>query len=130
MSKHKINLIDPEKIINRTDEDNIVTEMSKTEFFKQLDKRGFSIEVLYDIGSNSRISGIQQNKFNVALIEVIEETGLELVEAIIYLEDIFVKFNKVLSMLDSKTKLLLKQKMAKRYNIEIEKNNLCDLLKG
>lgn len=109
-------------------ENIIIEKISKQVFFNFLEKHGFNQESLKSIFDNKRISSIQQNKFNIALRVINNDYKISLIECVIFLEEKFIGFKKILSILDDDILYLLKKEMSQEYNIKLKENGLLDIL--
>lgn len=127
-NERKINLVDISKIIGRNNENDIVDEMLRSKFFNWLKERGFSHERLDCLFDSRRIPSVEQSSFNVAIRKAHDELNINIIDQIVFLEECFVKFKKILSVLDDESRYLLKITLSEKYKIEIDRTNLEDLL--
>jgi len=125
MSKHKIVF---EKDEEKTNEQEFINDIQKTEFFDWLNKNGYSFEDIKEILDGKRISAEEQSHFNITLRRAKKEINISLTEIIVYLEEFFVKFKKILTILDGETKFELKKELSSNYKIKLDKNSLSQIL--
>lgn len=124
----KNDLVSENNILNRTDEKKILNDISKDEFFREMKKEGFDIETLRDFFDAKKISGAEQQRFNQALQNIKERSYIKISDAILYIEEHFIKIKKILSLLDSNTKFIVKKELSEKWKIEIDCNNLFEIM--
>lgn len=129
MAKHQITTIDKEKIIERVNESAWVDDIAKSTFFKLMKNNGYDLDRLKQILEDNKISSTEQYNFNDVLRKIKNEHYISLSDCIIYLEEIFTKFKKILSVFDDDTKLILKKELSEKYHIPVDSNNLKQILK-
>jgi len=126
MSKHQINF---EKDNNeKTNEQELIDEIQKNEFFKWMNKNNYSFENIKEILDGKRISAGEQNRFNTTLRKAKQELKMNLTEIIIFLEESFTKFKKIITILDGETRFELKKELSENFKVKIDKNNLSQIL--
>jgi len=128
MSKHKITTFDREKVYNRINELELVNEIMKNEFFVWMNENGYNHRQIKEVFDGKRLSAGEQSRFNVTVRRAKKEANISLVDTVIYLEESFARFKKILSVLDSETKFELKKEMARKFRIKIEETNLSQIL--
>jgi len=129
MMNQKIDLVNENNILNKTDEKKILNEISKAEFFREMEKEGFDIETLRDFFDSKKISGLEQQKFNNALQNIKERSRIKISDTILYMEEHFIKIKKILSLLDSNTKFIVKKELSEKWKIDIDCNNLFEIMR-
>lgn len=127
-SENKIELVNINKIIDKSDEKEIIYEIYRREFYKWMENHGFTQNNLRRMFESKRISSIEQNRFNSALKSAKQNIHIEIVDSLLYLEESFVKIKKIVSFLDDDTKSILKHELSAKYKIKIEKNELWKFL--
>lgn len=127
MKNTKIVMVKPEKVIHRTNENELFDDISRQEYFKWMENQGFSYENLMKLFENKRISSIEQNRFNSILKRAKSEINVDIYESILYLEEQFVKMKKVLNLLDDELRYLLRTEMEEKYKIKTDKTNFDEM---
>jgi hypothetical protein len=125
MSKYRIVF---EKNEEKTNEQEIIDDIQKNEFFDWLNKNGYSIENINDILEGKKISAGEQSRFNITLRKAKKEINISLTESIIFLEEFFTKFKKILIILDGETKFELKKELSINHKIKLDKSSLSQIL--
>lgn len=127
MKNIKIVMVKPEKVIQRTNENELFDDISRQEYFKWMENQGFSYENLMKLFENKRISSIEQNRFNSILKRAKSEINVDIYESILYLEEQFVKMKKILNLLDDELRYLLRTEMEEKYKIKTDKTNFDEM---
>jgi hypothetical protein len=131
MSYHdeeKIEFVNINQLINRSEENEIIDEINRNEFFKLMSEHGFDHNTLRRLFENKRISANEQINFNNALRMAKQKIFINIYESIIYLDECFIKIKKILSFLDGDTKYILKKELSDKYKIQLNKNELWKIL--
>ena len=126
MSKHKI--IFKKDSNDKTNEQELIDEIQKSEFFNWMEKNGYTFLYIKEILDSKKISAVEQSQFNLTLRKVKKEINISLTEAIVFLEESFAKFKKILLLLDGETKFELKKELSENFKIKLDKNNLSQIL--
>jgi len=126
--KHNITTVDREKVIDKVNESVLVEEISKAEFFSVLEEHGYGHDELKEIFEGKRLSSTEQYRFNNTLRSIKKETHISITDCIIYLEESFIKFKRILSVFDDETKSILKRELSNKFRIKIDENNLGEIL--
>ena len=124
MSKKEIRIVEIEKISDKINENEIINDIIKNEFFNYMDKKGYSFEVLQKLFECNKISSSEMNNFNVFIRKINKEMTINIYEMVIYFEMYFTKIKKILNLFDKETKFILKKELSKKYHIKIDENNL------
>jgi len=127
MKNIKIVMVKPEKVIQRTNENELFDDISRQEYFKWMENQGFSYENLMKLFENKRISSIEQNRFNSILKRAKYEINVDIYESVLYLEEQFVKMKKILNLLDDELRYLLRTEMEEKYKIKTDKTNFDEM---
>ena len=127
MKDMKIVMVKPEKVIQRTNENELFDDISRQEYFKWMENQGFSYENLMKLFENKRISSIEQNRFNSILKRAKSEINVDIYESILYLEEQFVKMKKILNLLDDELRYLLRTELEEKYKIKTDKTNFDEM---
>jgi hypothetical protein len=129
MAKNKVNLMEYSSLLNHTEENNIIDSLYQKHFLKIMKKEGFSFLYLQQLLEMNKVSSNEQLKINYVLRKLKKEFNIELCESIIYLEQIFTTFKKIIILLDDQSKSILKEELINKYKIKEEENNLMDLIR-
>jgi len=127
MPKHQITF-DKEKADEKLNEHELINEILKNEFFNWMSSNGYNFNEIKNILDGKKISANEQYKFNEILRKVKKEVKISLTESIIFLEESFVKFKKILAILDNETKYELKKELSSNYHIILKNSNLREIL--
>jgi hypothetical protein len=127
MAKNKIET-NKEDLFDGNEETDIINIISKQNFMNWLEINGFSEKQIKQFFQEKRISSIEQNRFNILLRKAKKETGISIVEIVLYLENSVVKLKKIISILDEDTFHILKHELASKFKIKIDKNMLYKIL--
>lgn len=127
MKNIKIVMVKPEKVIQRTNENELFDDISRQEYFKWMENQGFSCENLMKLFENKRISSIERNRFNLILKRAKSEINVDIYESILYLEEQFVKMKKILNLLDDELRYLLRTELEEKYKIKTDKTNFDEM---
>ena len=126
MSKNKIE--SDRDNFGGNEESDIINNISKQNFLEWMQMNGFTEDQLKHFFQEKRISSIDQNRFNVILRKAKEETGISLIDAVLFLENVNNKQKKILSVLDEETRHILKHELAAKFRIKIERNMLYKIM--
>jgi len=126
--KHKITVLDQEKINQKSNEQEIFNEITKTKFFKWMEEKGYNYIKIKDILDGKKIASQEQSDFNQIIKKNKLENNISITEAILFLEENFVRFSKILLIIDDEVKFELKKELAEKYKIKIDENLLHQIL--
>ena len=126
--KHKITVLDQEKINQKSNEQEIFNEITKTKFFKWMEEKGYNYIKIKDILDGKKIDSQEQSDFNQIIKKNKLENNISITEAILFLEENFVRFSKILLIIDDEVKFELKKELAEKYKIKIDENLLHQIL--
>ena len=124
----KVNIINQKNVNNREEENYIVNDLNKREFYSWMKSLGFNKTTIKSLLDSKRVSAYDMNRFNVTIRKANIEQETDITDIVIYFEDDFVKMKKVLSLFDDETKLLLKRELSEKYKIKIEESNLYKIM--
>ena len=116
-------------IDNKTNEKELVNNILRTEFFNWMKENGFELFQIKNIFDGKKLSALEQSHFNIILRKSKEEINISLTEIIMFFEESFATYKKILSVFDGETKFELKKELSTNFHIKIDKNNLGDILK-
>ena len=128
MAKNIVTTVDKEKIICRVNEQELVDEILKKEFFIWMKDNGYGYKEIKEIFDGKRLSAAEQSKFNSTVRRIKKEENISITETIVFLEESFTKFKKILSIFDGETKFELKKELSKKYHIKLDETNLSQIL--
>jgi len=129
MSKNTIELTCYDKIADKANENELIDNIMKREFFEWLDKKGYDFNFLKNVFDGKKASLIEQNRFNIILRNAKQDLNLDICKMVVYFEEDFTKLRKILAILDGETKFIIKKELSSIYKIAIEENNLKQILR-
>lgn len=129
MSKNTIELTCYDKIADKANENELIDNIMKREFFEWLDKKGYDFNFLKNVFDGKKASLIEQNRFNIILRNAKQDLNLDICKMVVYFEEDFTKLRKILAILDGETKFIIKKELSVIYKIAIEENNLKQILR-
>jgi len=116
------------EMVHREAETEIIKEIQKTTFFNFMESEGFSFDYLETFFENRGICSKEQSKFNIALRKSKSTCKLDIVDGVVFLEEFFTKFRKIISLLDGQTKGCIKKELSNRHGLKIDKNYLYKII--
>lgn len=128
MAKHVINMIDKDKVENKVNESELINEISRQEFHKLMEQNEFGYNELRTLFDAKKICINEQIRFNLTIKKLKKETNISLTEMILFLEETFAKFNKILLVFDGENRFELKKELSVSYHIKLDKNTLSQIL--
>lgn len=124
--KHKIAFEKDED--DKTNEQELIDEIQKNEFFNWMENHGYSFEEIKEILDGKKVSAGEQSRFNTTLRKAKKDINVSLTEAIVFLEESFVKFKKIINLLDGETRFELKKELSENFKIKLDKSSLSQIL--
>lgn len=121
------NRLMPSFLTYRINENDIMDNICKEEFFEWLNAEGCTIKELKSIFESKRISSNEQMRFNLIIRKANREIHIDIIDIILYFEENFSRFKKIIAILDEETMKMLKDELAKKYNIKLSKSILYKL---
>lgn len=113
---------------DKTNEQELIDEIQKSEFFKWMEKNGYAFEDIKEILDGKKVSAVEQSRFNIILRRAKEEINVTITESLVFLEESFVKFKKIITLLDGETRFELKKELSASYKIKLDKSCLSQIL--
>lgn len=110
------------------DNENIIDDIEKKDFYKFLERYGFEYSKLKIIFESEVHTTSQQNEFNIAIRLINKKHGILISDCVIYLGE-FTKIQKIVYFLDDTTKQLLRMELSRDYNFEIKEDTLSEFIK-
>lgn len=103
-------------------ENEFCDEIVKNEFFEMIDYYKIDLESLY----RKRVENNRQmiKKFNMFLLRYKNVFGLDIKDSLIFIEERYMSFSKMILVLDDTNMNILKKEMAEFGHIKLPKNNL------
>lgn len=103
-------------------ENEFCDEIVKNEFFEMIDYYKIDLESLY----RKRVENNRQmiKKFNMFLLRYKNVFGLDIKDSLIFIEERYMSFSKMILVLDDTNMNILKKEMAEYGHIKLPKNNL------
>jgi len=120
-----ISLNDRQSLLGRRVENDILNKMHKDIFIDFVKECEIRLEYLF---TKTKLCVQDYHNFNLFLRKLKEKYGVNIYETMLFMEDYYVKFKKILSMLDADNAFELKKEMSKKYNIKILTTTLPDFL--
>lgn len=128
MAKHQIKIFEQSKMLNKTNESDLIDNITKKEFFNWMNNNGYSFDYLKEIFECKKISAYEQSKFNETIKRAKTEINIGFIDIVLLFEENFNKFNKILLMFDGETKYELKKELSKKYFVKLDENNIKQIL--
>lgn len=129
MAKNQIVVLDSmHNINNKTNEKELVTGILRAEFFDWMEENGYDLDKLKNIFDGKKLSASEQSRFNIMVRKAKKEANISLTEIIMFFEESFAKFKKILSVFDGETKFELKKELSEKFHIKLEETNLEEIL--
>lgn len=100
--------------------------IDKHRFFKMAEDFNLSLEALFK--NRSSITEDNLNKFNKTIIRCKQVFGIDVFKSVIFLEEKYIPFKKIIELLNKENRQTLVNEMAERYNIKLKKNALKKVL--
>jgi len=128
MAKHDISTYDRDKADEKINEYNMINEILKIKFFEILEENGYDYDKLKQMFDTKNINSIEQNNFNKIIRMIKELHDVSIKDSIIFLEENFTTFQKIISIFDEQTNFELKQEVSNKFFIKIDKTNLDEIM--
>lgn len=113
--------------LSKKNEDMIVNNIEKGYFFKILNNYGFLYDDLRVIFESEEYTNSTRETLNIILRTMKDSHSINLYSSVLFLEE-FTTVKKILLFMDSESEWVIKTELSKKYNIEIETNDLFELL--
>lgn len=124
MAKNKISFETDENL----NEQELINDISKNEFFKWMNNCGYGFNEIKEILDGKKLSAGEQSRFNSILRKAKVEIKVNLTDSIVFLEESFTKFKKIIAILDGETRFELKKELSENFKIKIDENSLSQIL--
>jgi len=129
MSKNQIVTLDSQfSIQNKSNESEVISEILRNEFYKWMEENGYELEKIKSIFDGTKLSATEQSRFNLLIRRAKKETNISLTEMIMFFEEQFAKFKKILTVFDGESKFELKKELSSKFHIKLEETNLEEIL--
>ena len=129
MSKNQIVTLDSQfSIQNKSNESEVISEILRNEFYKWMEENGYELEKIKSIFDGTKLSATEQSRFNLLIRRAKKETNISLTEMIMFFEEQFTKFKKILTVFDGESKFELKKELSSKFHIKLEETNLEEIL--
>ena len=116
MSEKNI-FLNTDSIQLKNEEIEIIENFSKEKFFNDIQRLGVNLENLDKLGADKEV-------FNWVLKCLKEKYNYNIYECVLYLEKDYIPLKKLLTLLDDSVKQIMKEEMAKVFNIKILRTKL------
>ena len=127
MSKNKIE-VNKDSMFDKSKENEIIEDISKEQFFDWVHMAGLDEKSLSLALEDKIIEAEKQCKFNIIIRKAKEEMDIPIIDCILYLDGYLNKTKKLLAYLDGDTMNMLKEELAEKHHIKIDRNELYKLL--
>lgn len=124
MAKNKISFETDENL----NEQELINDISKNEFFKWMSTCGYGFNEIKEILDGKKLSAGEQSRFNSILRKAKVEIKVNLTDSIVFLEESFTKFKKIIAILDGETRFELKKELSENFKIKIDETSLSQIL--
>ena len=127
------NMIETELIKNdcnafKRNEDTLHLELDSDMFFRILEEDyGYDYKTISRFIEGGVFSLNEQHEFNIVIRKLKRERNIDITDSILFLED-SILLNHILKFIDDETQWVLKDELAKKYNIDKKNNNIFNLL--
>jgi hypothetical protein len=129
MSKNQIVTLDNQFIIeNKSNENEVISEILRKEFYDWMEINGYNLDKIKNLFDDTKISATEQSQFNILIRKAKQEINISLTEIIMFFEEQFTKFKKILSVFDGETNFELKKELSKKFHIKLDETNLEEIL--
>jgi hypothetical protein len=127
MSKYEIKQLD---LADDTHEQQFINDLVKKKLVSWLMQNDYTFDKIQEILECKKIGAREQLAFNESLLRCKKETKISLKEMILYFEENFTDFKKILLIFDSTTKFELKKELAENYRIKLLQNGLNEIIES
>jgi len=116
-----------DKADDKINEMVLMSDISKEKFFEWMNSEGYTLDKIRAL-LESNINSIEQYNFNQTLLSAKIECKIDLSDMIIYLEEYFDGFDKLLLLFSDDVKYELKKELSKEYHIKLDETILTQIL--
>ena len=120
-----ISLNTMQTINGKRTEFEILNKMHEKIFTKVVLDSGLHLEYIF---VKTKLCIQDRHRFNLLLRKLKKHHGIHLYESILFMENYYVKFKKILSILDDENNCDLKKELSKKHNIVMMTNKLHNFL--
>lgn len=106
---------------DRNSEKDLIRKINKDFFYKIMIDFDVDLKLIFE---ENRVNLKQAQGFNRMLTHMHNSRILELSECLIFVEQDFAPFKKILSVLNEENMQIVKTEMARKFNIKMKKNAL------
>lgn len=115
-------------IKEKSNEKELMNNILRDEFFKWMEERGYDQNKLKSIFECKKINDLDQINFNDILRRAKKQMNISLTDMIMFFEETFETFKKLLLVFDGETTFELKKELSKKYHIKLDETNLNEIL--
>ena len=108
-------------------EDELTYDMERNKFIKIVEEYDVVIEDILNKPCHTNDDNIE--KFNHMLYKCNKEHGLSIYKCVLFIEERYIEFDKIISLLSGDVKQMLVEEMASKYKIPLKKSKLKSLIK-
>ena len=96
-------------------------------FLDALSDEGYTTPIIFDLLESGIADSSDVTQFNLTLQRINFSNGLKIFDMIVYLENIYSDFNKIMSLLDEKSYKILLDEIETTYYIKKKKSGFEEL---
>ena len=108
----------------------IYDTLSQKSFFKVLGSKDYDIDILTTLFDEEEFQTIDKCEFNNILQTINKVNKFPMFDMLLYLDKNVADLKKVMTVLDDKSKAILKEESKKRFHIKLSECSLMDLFNG
>ena len=108
-------------------ESHISEKIDQRTFFNIMNNNGYSTDVLSTLFDEIDFQEIDIYQFNCVLRRINKINKVPVFDMLLYFEKYFAELKKVVSILDDRTKSILKSEATKKFHIKIQECSLSDM---
>ena len=127
VAKYNMKTYNSDKADDKINEMVLMSDISKEKFFEWMNSEGYTLDKIRAL-LESNINSIEQYNFNQTLLSAKIECKIDLSDMIIYLEEYFDGFDKLLLLFSDDVKYELKKELSKEYHIKLDETILTQIL--
>jgi len=112
----------------KKNEDNLHLDIDNHNFYRILEEEyGYNYKTISRYIEGGVFSLNEQHEFNIVLRKLKREHNIDITDSILFLEDTIL-MNYILKFIDDETEWVLKDELAKKYNIDKKNNKIFEFL--
>jgi len=111
----------------KKNEEIVAKSIDNSDFFGIMEEYGFPYSRISRIVDGGVYSFDEQQEFNLTLQSIHKDRGISIIDCIVFIEDSIV-LTKIMRVLDGDTKYMLKIALGEKFNINVPKSNIYDII--